>query len=86
MLMWSSVLQGTVLDRIDFNVEQSCVKTEDGLKQLQKVNTNGSYLHTCLQMRFIESYHLIRFQKELRECMRPQHLLSNVMQVLRCDE
>lgn len=37
-LMGFSFLQGTVLDRIDFNVEQSCVKTEDGLKQLQKVN------------------------------------------------
>uniref|UniRef100_A0A8C6V4Z1 Syntaxin-16 n=1 Tax=Neogobius melanostomus TaxID=47308 RepID=A0A8C6V4Z1_9GOBI len=30
------VEQGTVLDRIDFNVEQACVKTDDGLKQLQK--------------------------------------------------
>ncbi|KAL6458582.1 hypothetical protein MHYP_G00338120 [Metynnis hypsauchen] len=30
------VEQGTVLDRIDFNVEQACVRTEDGLKQLQK--------------------------------------------------
>uniref|UniRef100_A0A3Q3W8B4 Syntaxin-16 n=1 Tax=Mola mola TaxID=94237 RepID=A0A3Q3W8B4_MOLML len=30
------VEQGTVLDRIDFNVEEACVKTEDGLKQLQK--------------------------------------------------
>ncbi|XP_016367795.1 syntaxin-16-like [Sinocyclocheilus rhinocerous] len=30
------VEQGTVLDRIDFNVEQACVKTEEGLQQLQK--------------------------------------------------
>ncbi|XP_018092905.1 syntaxin 16 S homeolog isoform X2 [Xenopus laevis] len=30
------VEQGTVLDRIDYNVEQACVKTEDGLKHLQK--------------------------------------------------
>lgn len=38
--------QGTVLDRIDFNVEQACVKTEDGLKQLQKVNSKHSfYMH-----------------------------------------
>uniref|UniRef100_A0A8C1WWX2 Syntaxin-16 n=1 Tax=Cyprinus carpio TaxID=7962 RepID=A0A8C1WWX2_CYPCA len=30
------VEQGTVLDRIDFNVEQACVKTDEGLQQLQK--------------------------------------------------
>lgn len=46
LLMWFHFLQGTVLDRIDFNVEQACVKTEDGLKQLQKVNPNGSCVST----------------------------------------
>uniref|UniRef100_UPI00358FACA7 syntaxin-16 isoform X1 n=1 Tax=Myxine glutinosa TaxID=7769 RepID=UPI00358FACA7 len=30
------VEQGTVLDRIDFNMEQTCVKTQEGIKQLQK--------------------------------------------------
>lgn len=37
--------QGTVLDRIDFNVEQACFKTEDGLKQLQKVMTITEEIH-----------------------------------------
>lgn len=45
VLMWFYFFQGTVLDRIDFNVEQACVKTEDGLKQLQKVNANGSCVY-----------------------------------------
>lgn len=45
-------LQGTVLDRIDFNVEQACVKTEDGLQQLQKVCVRrkkhcGVAFYTC---------------------------------------
>lgn len=35
--------QGTVLDRIDFNVEQACIRTEDGLKQLQKVMATRLY-------------------------------------------
>lgn len=37
---FSSSFKGTVLDRIDFNVEQACVKTDDGLKQLQKVESD----------------------------------------------
>uniref|UniRef100_A0A8D0SSI7 Syntaxin-16 n=1 Tax=Sus scrofa TaxID=9823 RepID=A0A8D0SSI7_PIG len=35
------VEQGTVLDRIDYSVEQACMKTEDGLKQLHKVISQG---------------------------------------------
>lgn len=46
VLTWHSFLQGTVLDRIDFNVEQACVKTEDGLKQLQKVSRK--WLMCCM--------------------------------------
>lgn len=37
----SFVTQGTVLDRIDYSVEQACMKTEDGLKQLHKVISQG---------------------------------------------
>lgn len=59
-LMWFCFLQGTVLDRIDFNVEQACVKTDDGLKQLQKVNMNFSCV--CLQLSLKESLHSIHFQ------------------------
>ena len=33
------VEQGTVLDRIDYNIEQAVVKTEAGLEQLQKAET-----------------------------------------------
>lgn len=57
VLVWFCFLQGTVLDRIDFNVEQACVKTEDGLKQLQKVNMNGSCVHVFLQIGFKECLH-----------------------------
>lgn len=49
--LWLSfITQGTVLDRIDYNVEQSCIKTEDGLKQLHKVMTYlsvGENLKNC---------------------------------------
>merc|ERR1711860_404215 len=31
--------QGTVLDRIDYNVEHASFRTEQGLKQLQKAET-----------------------------------------------
>lgn len=32
-------------------MEQACVKTEDGLKQLQKVNTKFLYLMSCFLSR-----------------------------------
>lgn len=47
------LFKGTVLDRIDFNVEQACVKTEDGLKQLQKVQIHSHLLavvHTLMDL------------------------------------
>lgn len=30
------VLQGTILDRIDYNIEQTATRVDQGLKQLQK--------------------------------------------------
>lgn len=79
-LMCFCFLQGTVLDRIDFNVEQACVKTDDGLKQLQKVNVNSP---TCEG-----SLHSIHFQNEVYEfsqniCFLMEHKCrSNIEELL----
>ena len=34
------LFQGTILDRIDYNVEQASIEVEKGLEQLQKVIAN----------------------------------------------
>lgn len=37
LLKIRDILQGTILDRIDYNVEQASVQVEKGLEQLKKV-------------------------------------------------
>ena len=39
-------LQGTVLDRIDYNVDKTATKVEQGLKQLQKVSFDDFFHET----------------------------------------
>jgi len=38
-------LQGTIVDRIDYNIENVATTVEDGLKQLQKVKIVFSLQH-----------------------------------------